>query len=311
MISEETTIDKISQKNIYIIDFPLPAFLDSQNNLKLIQSYNSPSLIQRLKFRIFNTLGIRFNYKISENKLDKLSNADVVIVFDSLKNYSEVCDTVTRIVSSDTLLIMYLWNPVSHSQDFKKLNNRWKICSFSKNDSDKYGFKFVDTFYNPNLAINYNQHNCNGNVFFIGTDKGRFNLLQKIKLDLENRSISTDFRIVDNFKRLFNSNYSKGISYDKVCRLISESIALLEITQSRQQDPTLRSLESIYFKKKLITNNIDIKKRPFYSPNNIFILGEKDIDTINEFLNSPYDDLTSDIKEYYTFNCWLKRIIEF
>ena len=73
---------------------------------------------------------------------------------------------------------------------------------------------------------------------------------------------------------------------------------------------TLRPLEALQFKKKLVTDNKNIINYPFYRKENIFILGTDDIDQLYDFINSPYVDIGEDIIRYYHFENWLQRVID-
>lgn len=292
---------------ISFVDFPVQEFVINLP-VQVVSSYDKPNLIQRLINKILIYLGRHPKYKISADRLKDLRNDEIIIVFDTLKNYSEVCKYIEQIASDTTKLILYLWNPVSHSKDFEKLSDKWIISSFSKEDSEKYGFKFVDTFYNPYLIDSSAYTHKSNDIFFIGTDKGRIKKLMGIQDILKKQEITYDFRIVDNLKRRFDSRYTMGIKYSEVCQIICKSKALLEITQTNQNAPTLRTMEALFFKKKLITNNVKIKNYSFYCKENIFILGEDPIENIKDFINSNYIELPKEIIDYYSFERWLLRI---
>ena len=66
-------------------------------------------------------------------------------------------------------------------------------------------------------------------------------------------------------------------------------------------------MEALFLERKLITNNTDIKNYDFYNHDNIFILGEDNINEIKEFINKPYKKIDQDIIDYYDFDQWLNR----
>ncbi|CXF57553.1 CpsH [Streptococcus pneumoniae] len=69
-------------------------------------------------------------------------------------------------------------------------------------------------------------------------------------------------------------------------------------------------MESIFYKKKLITNNKKIINYDFYHPNNILVWEEgKDI-KLDEFIQKPYVQLEKDIIDRYSFSNWLSKITE-
>ncbi|WP_054639567.1 hypothetical protein [Lactococcus fujiensis] len=67
----------------------------------------------------------------------------------------------------------------------------------------------------------------------------------------------------------------------------------------------MRPIEAGFLKKKLITNNLSIKKEPYYNSNNIFILNENNHDQIKDFLENKFDD-SIDFENYEIEN-WLKN----
>ena len=87
----------------------------------------------------------------------------------------------------------------------------------------------------------------------------------------------------------------------------SNSRALLDIVQPEQRGQTLRPIEALFFKKKIVTNNYSILEADFYNRENIFILGKDNIQDIQEFLKSDYKDLSSDLLEKYTVKGWISN----
>ena len=99
------------------------------------------------------------------------------------------------------------------------------------------------------------------------------------------------------------------MDYYEIIKLVGESKAILDLNNGNQVGLTLRPLEALFFKKKLITNNINIINYDFYSPDNIFILGVDDISNLTIFLNKKYKEIDKKIIEKYDFSNWLKRLI--
>ena len=68
-------------------------------------------------------------------------------------------------------------------------------------------------------------------------------------------------------------------------------------------------MEALFFEKKLITNNQDICNYDFFNSGNIFILGQRTLDELTDFLAAPYITVPSAIKEKYLFENWIKRFL--
>lgn len=135
----------------------------------------------------------------------------------------------------------------------------------------------------------------------MGYEKGRKDIISNFSNICKNQGISTNIILL-----MKDSNKRVGITENLIN--ISKSKALLEILQDGQKGDSLRFMESLYFKKKLITNNIMIKTNRFYHKNNIFIFGIDDIDHLKEFLSLEYYDFGTDI-HYFDIENWCKRFI--
>ena len=68
-------------------------------------------------------------------------------------------------------------------------------------------------------------------------------------------------------------------------------------------------MEAIFFNKKLITTNKDVKNSMFYDPNNILIV---DLDNVHsnellDFYMKEFHPYSSKIRNYYSFESWVDR----
>jgi hypothetical protein len=67
---------------------------------------------------------------------------------------------------------------------------------------------------------------------------------------------------------------------------------ILEVVQNNQAAVTLRTLEAIYYGKKLLTNNKNIKKYSFYNPKYIQVfsdVNEIDFDFVKKKIDVRYE----------------------
>ena len=87
--------------------------------------------------------------------------------------------------------------------------------------------------------------------------------------------------------------------------LISESRCILDSPQDGQIGLTIRVLEALGAKKKLITTNEDIKNYDFYKPENIYVYnGAFDYDSL--FFKSDFIELEDEVYRKYSLMNWLK-----
>ncbi|WP_196001869.1 hypothetical protein [Clostridium sp. 1001271B_151109_B4] len=230
---------------------------------------------------------------------------DTIILFDFFN--LDILNYLSKIHKNKRIIFWY-WNPVKKSVDANLVSD--ELCekwSFDMSDCIKYNMKYNTTFFFNDYKIEKEKYKYD--VFFVGKDKGRLEYILELKEKFENQNITTYFHIVNDKYRIrkFNKLYNKPISYKEVINKISGCKAILDILQENQEGLTLRVMESIFFEKKLITNNKDIINYDFYNKNNIFIIGIDNINNLNSFINSPYNKIDDNIVNKYDFNNWLSR----
>lgn len=80
------------------------------------------------------------------------------------------------------------------------------------------------------------------------------------------------------------------VDYFSYIDLVSKSRAIIEINEKNQAGCSLRMMEALFFKKKLITNNISIVKDPYYSRSNVFIVGKDNEEELETFIKEECDN---------------------
>jgi hypothetical protein len=111
------------------------------------------------------------------------------------------------------------------------------------------------------------------------------------------------------YTRYKNKKYKKYITYENILEIIDKSSAVLEIQHEDGNGFTLRTLEAMYFEKKLISTNKFLMNVDFYHSDNIFLLGINNIDTLPDFLKTPYRPIDKDIVSRYSVESWMDRFV--
>jgi hypothetical protein len=78
---------------------------------------------------------------------------------------------------------------------------------------------------------------------------------------------------------------------------------------SKQTGLTMRTIETLGAKRKMITTNVNIKKYDFYNSNNILVMDEHNLDEIEQFISHEYEPLNDDVYKKYSLHSWLETII--
>lgn len=99
------------------------------------------------------------------------------------------------------------------------------------------------------------------------------------------------------------------ISFAENLNFVKKSDVLVDFVDPRHTGLSIRFFEGIYYHKKVITDNKEVKKYDFYNPDNIFVLEHDNYDLIPKFIAKPYCELPTEIVKYYGFSEWIQRII--
>lgn len=232
-----------------------------------------------------------------------LKEYDTVILFDRILGYP-----IIRYINKKNpkcRIIVWYWN-TGKKMVPKNLRNKCECWSFDETECKRYGLRYNTQFYfKPQKSL---QSRVLQDVFFVGLDKQRKIELDKMMNILQSKGFTTKFVIVND--KMFakgKDGYAKPLKYKDVVQNILHSRCIVEYIKNGQSGLTLRSLESIFFERKLITTNRGILQEPFYCPENIFIWGKDDINNLQYFINSSYKKLEDEIVEKYTFDKWLEN----
>lgn len=220
---------------------------------------------------------------------------------------------------------VFLWNPISTIN--RNAYSRWEyrhylhrsgmtVCTFDEGDGRRYGFNIVKQVYRrPAMKAENNKEGGMFDVFFVGVDKHRSATLEKLKGEFDAQGLTYSINIISD-KHTEKSGALKGcyadkpLSYGECLDRISRSRCVLEVLQSGQGGMTLRTLEALFFKKKLITNNAGIIHSPIYSPDNIYVIGSGDSRSLREFIYSPATDIADDTVNQYDVSRWIEQFMD-
>ena len=279
---------------LYLKEDNKSVFLKYIDNKKILNYYKVNS--KNFLLRVLKKIG--FSSILFGDWKNKIKQYEYVILGEN--GYLPCIAKYIKKKNPDCKIILYFWNILEDQKPYKKLiedKNIDEFWTFDKNDAKKYNMKYNPQFYTKNVKIQDEQNKYD--VLFLGRPKTRKKDIVELEKKLEEEGIQTNFKIIENEK-----DY---VSYDEYLKMIAESKSILDYNQEGQVGLSLRPMEALFLERKLITNNTDIKNYDFYDHDNIFILGEDDINKLKEFINKPYKKINQDIIDYYDFEQWLKR----
>lgn len=191
--------------------------------------------------------------------------------------------------SPNTKLILLLFDPVDSPLNSNGWNNVTSyfelfdmVATFDRSDADKYQlFYFMDPYSKREIA---QYDNSKSDIYFVGHDKGRMNLLVNIAKYLNKNDVSCRFLVANMYENTQElpkgiHNLKQRISYNTMLAQIQNANCLLEVLCEGQSSASLRYYEAVVYDKKLLTNNKDIFNLPYYNENNMRYFNQvEDID---------------------------------
>lgn len=239
-------------------------------------------------------------------------DTDLIIVTD--------CHLQTKFVNwlhdnnPGTRMIVWYWNTIEEigaNVPPEKIPEGVEKWSYSPYDCEIYGLKYNTTCYPHVDEIDMSQYEVDTDVYFLGKDKGRLAKILEVKNMLESQGLSTLFHICPTKRYQLKNNkiYKPQIPYKEVLERIAKSRAIVDCCVTQNAGPTIRPMEALFYKRKLITDDKKIAECDYYEPENIFILGVDDENTLKEFVRKPYKKLANGVAEKYTMEQWFSRLV--
>jgi hypothetical protein len=226
-----------------------------------------------------------------------VKNYELVVLGENYYNF-DVSRYIKK-VNPKCKVIVFYWNKLVFQSYFDILKdpNVDEFYTFDEEESEKYNFSFNTTYYSKKVKLPKNkiEYDC----LFLGRAKDREKEIRNIEEKLNKKKLKTNFIVIKDEK-----DY---VDYKDYLTMISKTKTLLDYNAYNQKGLALRVMESLFFEKKLITANKNVKNYDFYNKNNIFIIGEDNWKDIDKFINSDYEKIDQDIIDYYDFDQWIKR----
>lgn len=215
-------------------------------------------------------------------------------MWDSIKNkkksmqYIEVSDKFFTFDPSDVKInnkIDFL--PLFYIEDYKNLDDSM---------AHEFDISFIGTIHSNRYQVVKSIQTEGLRVFYF------FYSPSKILFTLQ-RFLNKDFRSIN-----LNDISFESLNKKQILVKISKSKAVIDIEHPDQKGLTMRTMEMIGAKKKLITTNSNIKEYDFYLPNNIYIVDRNNPQISKSFFESRYEELPQNIYDKYSLRNWIKQI---
>jgi hypothetical protein len=291
---------------------------------------SSNSIIKAL-IRIFPSLVKSVCDKYYNTIMSKCVGWEFDIVF-VIKGESFSIDSLNKfkIKYKNAKFIYYTWDSLRNFKiDRAILSCYDKIFSFDKLDCTiNSSIEYLPLFYLPEYDIT----RCNN------TEKYSFDFLSICSLHSDRYDVLFSLRIIlkeinplykFNFylfhqsklaffiRKMFDRGFRSipwkvvewhSLTTSQTIELIKGSRILVDVHHPAQAGLTMRTIESVGARKKLITTNPDIVNYDFYCPQNIAVIDRRFPVIEKKFIDTPYVNLDENIYKKYSLDSWIKKI---
>lgn len=285
--------------------------------------------IIRVNKKIINTLIKKYSKKIiketSKKQYDK-----VIVVSGQSFSFDENMLIELKNQQKYAEFVLYQWDSEKNFPYIVGLQKHFHRCySFDRMDVEKNTtLRFLPLFYCKKYENIGNQHNIQYkyDALFVGTaHPKKYMFINEMSMKLK-RVYDKQFiffflpsKIVYFYRKVRNSEYKhakisdfhfKPIKGDEIDKLLYESKCVLDSAQADQSGLTIRIIETLGAKRKLITTNSDVVNYDFYREENIYVYDGGDFDYNSPFFTNEYTEIDEDIYKKYSLRSWLTTLLE-
>lgn len=224
----------------------------------------------------------------------------------------------------ESKLIIYFWDSFKYNRNSIHVKDlAHKVFTFDRQDSIKYNIPLLPLFYINRYSTIPLVDQYTYKTLFIGSlYSDRYPVIKKIESLMPEQSKTFSYFYVPS-KILFwqmkltdkdvrpvkYSNVKfKSLKLDEILKLFEESEIIIDVQGPLQSGLTIRTMETIGARRKLITTNTDIRNYDFYDDNNILIVDRNNVVIPDSFINTPFKTLPEDVYNKYSLANWLKTI---
>ncbi len=223
--------------------------------------------------------------------------------------------------------IMYQWDFAKNLPLLKhQIDSFDHIYTFDGNDAKNYGFILKPLFFtNEHKKMANKSNSIKYDLSFVGAHHSdRFEFIQEMNKLLPQNHNRFFWYLYRSKLSYFYSKYCSARNIGKVklkdidakilqpnetLKILAASNVILDMHHVEQNGLTIRSLEAIGLKKKLITTNPSIKNYNFYNDNNVLFINRDNPVIPQGFFDRKYKMLSEDVYNAYCVTEWVKEFL--
>ncbi len=226
----------------------------------------------------------------------------------------------------EAVFLLYMWDSIRNCPSVTGLFPFFdRIYSFDRKDVlANEQLRFRPLFYLDDYAGIPAVSSPKYEISFIGTGHSdRYKLVMQVKRICEEKGWKAflflylqDIRVfyyrkiaTPGFRKARKGDFSfKPLGKEDILEHIRDTRCVLDIERPVQVGLTMRTIEVLGARRKLITTNADIVHYDFYNPENILIIDRKDPEIPDSFVHAPYTPVKEEVYASYSIGAWVREI---
>lgn len=248
-------------------------------------------------------------------------NYDYVIV---IRGESLFSDTISwiREKNPNARFILYQWDSINNNPNSVKIASFFDKClTFDFTDAVNQGWEYRPLFFGD--GSNRERNRKYKLAYISSLHSQRVKILMSLKkFSIEKNIYSFLYlyspRLIFIKNRYFcRKKEFQGVDFvnfeplnlKETNTIYANSDIIVDYTHPLQVGLTMRTIESIGNRCRLVTNNKKVLECDFYHPNNIFVYEGDEVCIPDEFLNLEYTELNEEQYYYYSIDGWIDSVL--
>ena len=310
-------------KELEMYNCEVDYFCDAPSNTNI-----SKALSRVNKKLIKSSMNKYFKGKIMPSVEEKEYDCVFLIVGMTFSFFPEMIKEIKE-KCKNAIFVMYQWDGEENISFVKGIHEYFdNIYTFDRIDCEKNKiYSFLPLFYTRNyeeVGRKETDKEFEYDVSYIGTAHPQKLLMvnemsNKLKDILKKQYIYhyMPSKLKFLYHKLTSKEYKnvklsdlklEKVPLDKMMEIFEKSKCIFDAPQQGQNGLTIRTIECLGAKRKLITTNKDIKNYDFYNENNIYVY-DGEVDVGSKFFKTNFEELPKEVYEKYSLRNWLKTMI--
>lgn len=224
---------------------------------------------------------------------------------------------------SNAEFIMYQWDSVAYYPYALEVA-KWcdRRFTFDPCDAKEFGWTYRTLFFDP-ITCNVDKERKYDITFICSLHSERVKVYKILCKFAKKHGLSVFSYLFSNRWSYYRQKYiKKNSSFDidssllkfapllmrETAAIYNKSKSIIDYKFPKQVGLTMRTIESIGHRCKLITNNQQVKYEDFYIPENIYVYDLDSFDIPEVFFKTSYTPLSEELYYKYSIDGWIEEI---